>query len=64
MRSFVADYIDQGMQITVQFHAADYIHASTIANRKGWNLLGEYYEDCPADVAAMIELRTTGQTVH
>ena len=66
MRTWLADARDAGLYFEVKFEAPTEQRAETEAHRRGWILVGELVDrdDCPPDIAAMVELRLHGHTVH
>ena len=64
MKTWLCDYEQDGVVFCVSFDAKTRVDAEKIARKRGWELLGMFAEDCPADVEAMIEKTVTQAVIH
>ena len=64
VKTYVCDWKDEDGDFCVSFDAECWDTAQLMADRRGWKLLGEYIEEAPPEVDAMIEFRITDPVVH
>ena len=66
MKTYLAEFQEDGLKFCVSFDALSYRRAENIARKKGWTIVGEFIEDheCPDDVVAMIEKAVRNPSIH
>ena len=64
MNVYVCDWRDEDGEFSVSFEAECWDTAQLMADRRGWKLVGQYMDEVPPEVDAMIEFQITDPAVH